>query len=107
MDAVRKAPSAVAAKQAEALGDLGPVSLVWGDGDAKSPAVDVWLDGRPWWLASTGRQIVGDVWLRAPWCPIFVDNRGCVGGQEIPDVGGPVVLLRTTDDADLGVDAGE
>lgn len=98
LEAVRKAPSEIARRQAAAIGDLGPVSLVFTDGGG----VDVLVDGRPWWCASTGRQIVADVWLRmalrrlagAGWFPIFVDNCGAVAGQDIPVVA-PAVLLRT------------
>jgi len=104
VSAVRQAPSEIAKRQAEALGDLGPVSLVWGDGDAKSPAVEVRIDGRAWDLASTGRQIVADLWLRAafrramgtPWAGLFVDRDQDVGGQPLPEVGGPVIILETT-----------
>ncbi len=102
LEAVRGAPSAVAARQAAALGDLGPVSLHFGD----SPAVEVRVDGRPWWLASRGRLVVADVWLRAAlrrvsglsW-PIFVDNVQDVAGQPLPSPGSPVVWLRTTEGA--------
>jgi hypothetical protein len=100
LDCVRAAPSMVAARQAEALGDLGPVTLEFGD----NPAVTVLIDGRPWWLASRGRRVVADTWLRAalrramnlPWLPIFVDNSQDFGGQDIPDIGGPVIILTTT-----------
>ncbi|MFH1572293.1 MAG: ATP-binding protein [Gemmatimonadota bacterium] len=106
--AVRQAPSEVARRQAEALGDLGPVSLVFGDGTAQSPAVEVRIDGRAWDLASTGRQIVADAWFRAalrrimgaPWLAVFVDRPQDVGGQPLPDVE-PAVILRTTDKGEL------
>ena len=109
--AVRRAPSEIAAKQAETLGDLGPVTFRWGDGDAKSPAVEVLIDGRPWKFASKGKEVVADLWFRAalrrakgmPWLPLFVDDVTNVGGQKLPDVGGCVVLLETTDDAALTV----
>jgi len=111
VNALRRAPSEAAKRQAEVLGDLGPVSLLWGDGDAKSPAVEVRLDGRPWGLSSTGRQVVGDAWLRAAfrratgldWVVMFVDREQDVGGQEIPDVS-PAVVLRTTDGGEMVVE---
>lgn len=63
------------------------------------------IDGRPWWLASRGRQVVADACLRAalrramemPYLPLFVDNIQDVGGQPLPPVAGPVVWLQTTD----------
>lgn len=111
VSAARKAPGVVAEKQLDALGDLGPVSLRFGDGTAASPAVTVLLDGRPWDLSSRGRQVVGDLWFRAGirdalgthWLQLWVDDVNAVGGQELPDVGGPLVLLRTTDEPHLDV----
>lgn len=107
LEAIRAAPSVVASRQALALGDLGPVTLVFGD----SPAVSVNIDGRPWWLASRGRQVVADMYLRAAirrvlekeWLPIVVDNVQDVAGQPLPDVGGPVVLLQTTESKEISV----
>ena len=102
LDAVRAAPSAVAQRQAEALGELGPVSLEFGE----NPAVTVLVDGRPWWLASRGRQVVADVWLRHAirralglnYLPLVVDNVQDVGGQPVPNLEeGPMIVLKTTD----------
>jgi hypothetical protein len=92
------------------LGDMGPVSLEFGE----NPAVVVLIDGRPWWLASRGRQVVGDAWLRAalrramnlPDLPLIVDNVQDVGGQPLPALPGPVVLLRTTDEPGIQVEGG-
>ncbi len=106
VDAIRMAPSAVAGKQAEGLGDLGPVSLSFGD----NPAVSVLIDSRPYWLASRGRQVVADVWLRAgirralgvESMPIAVDNIQDVGGQPLPEVP-PAIHMRTTDSDRLTV----
>jgi hypothetical protein len=105
--AVRDAPSAAVAKQQERLGDLGPVSLILGT----DPAIEVRIDGRPWWTASRGRQVVADLWLRAAlrraWgvtVPLFVDNVQDVAGQPLPEVEGPVVLLRTVDQPGLVVE---
>lgn len=97
--AVREAPSRLAARQVQALGDLGPVRLHLPEG---SSGVDVLVDGRPWWTASRGRLVVADLHFRAalrralklPWLALFVDNVQDWSG-ELPAVGGPVVLLRT------------
>jgi len=106
VEAIRAAPSALAAKQAEALGELGPVTLVFGE----NPAVEVHIDARPFWLASRGRQVVADVWLRAAIrrvagverLPIAVDNIQDVGGQPLPD-SAPAIHMRTTNDERLEV----
>ncbi|MEL6346535.1 MAG: AAA family ATPase [Myxococcota bacterium] len=108
LEAIRLAPSRLAERQAAALGDLGPVTLEFGD----NPAVVVRIDGRPWWLASRGRQVVADMHLRAALrrafglkrLPLVVDNVQDVGGQPLPPVDGPVILLRTTDDNALSID---
>jgi hypothetical protein len=55
--------------------------------------------------------VVADLWLRAglrraldlPQLPIVVDNVQDVGGQPLPEVEGPVLLLRTTHDRALTV----
>jgi hypothetical protein len=107
LEAVRQAPSVVASRQAAALGELGPVTLEFGE----NPAVTVLVDGRPWWLASRGRQVVADAWLRSalrralqtPWLPLFVDNVQDVGGQPLPDLQGPVIFLQTTDHKGISV----
>ena len=108
LDVVREAPSVQLQEQAEALGELGPVSLRFGD----NPAVSVWIDERPWWLASQGRLVVADMWLRAalrrvsqvPASLLCVDNVTNVGGQPLADIGGPVVLLETTNGAEISVE---
>ena len=99
--AIRAAPSDVLGDRLAALKPLGPVALVTTE-DAVLAAL---IDGRPWWLASRGRLVVADIWLRAalrralemPWLPLFVDNVQDVGGQPLPAVDGPAVYLRTTD----------
>lgn len=104
VDAVRRAPSIAAAQQLSAFGDLGPVAIAF---PLTGEAIAITFDGRPWWLASTGRQIVCDAWLRAglrravglPWLPIWVDRVQDVVGQELPALEGPAVLLRTADGA--------
>ncbi|MDG1479212.1 MAG: AAA family ATPase [Myxococcota bacterium] len=104
---IREVPSLLAARQAQALGDLGPISLTFSD----NPAVSVLIDGRPWWLASRGRQVVADMHLRAAirraagltGLPIVVDNVQDVGGQPLAQIPGPVVILRTTDETGISI----
>ncbi len=96
--AVRDAPSVIAKQQAGVLGDLGPVSLKFGT----EIAVEVRIDGRPAWLASTGKRLLADAWLRnairraagLEWLPLFVDNRQDWSG-ELPDFA-PMICLRTS-----------
>ena len=105
--AIRQAPSLLAARQARSLGNLGPVSLRFGE----NPAVRVQIDGRPWWLASRGRQVVADLHLRIALrraaglegLPIVVDNVQDVGGQPLPSIPGPALILRTTDEPAISV----
>lgn len=101
VEAVRAAPSVLLRRQvADVLGDTGPLSLEF----PASGGVDVLVDGRAWSLASTGRQIVADVHLRAalrralrmPFLPLFVDQVQDVAGQPLPTPA-PCILLRTTD----------
>jgi len=107
IEAVRVAPSTVAAEMALALGDLGPVSLRFGE----NPAIEVLIDGRPWWLASRGRQVVADGYLRGAirqvmemdHLPICLDNVQDVGGQPLPHLEPPLILLRTDEGPDLKV----
>ncbi|NRA03753.1 MAG: AAA family ATPase [Myxococcales bacterium] len=100
VDAVRRAPSVAAREQLGALGDLGPVVVELTD----KGGVNVRVDGRPWYLASTGRLVVADAFLRSGlrramrlgYCPLFIDQIQSVGGQDIPDFS-PAILLETTD----------
>lgn len=105
VEAIRQAPSRVLAEQLEALGDLGPVTLIPGEGTSSSPSLSVLIDGRDWGDASTGRQVVADAALRLAlraalglrWWPVVIDNVTSVAGQEIPDAPGPVWRLVTVD----------
>ncbi len=99
VEAVRLAPSIMVERQLGALGDLGPVALeLRSDG-----GIDITIDNRPWYLASDGRKVVADVWLRAglrtvvgvSYLPLVVDCAQNVGGQAIPAVS-PAIWLRTT-----------
>ena len=112
IEAIREEPSVSVRRKLGALGDLGPVSLELPDGGGAR----VLVDGRPWWLASTGRQVVADVWLRAgirralgakaeSW-PLVIDCAQDVGGQELPTPT-PAIVLTTTDGTSLAVATGE
>ena len=103
VDACRRAPSSMAARQLAALGDLGPVTLAFPEREnAQTPEVRVLFDGRPWYRASKGRLICADLWLRAGLrralgvpLPLFVDEyQSWSGAWPVLD-GGPVVYLRT------------
>jgi len=101
VNAVRQAPSVIAARQAKALGLPPEITLVWGAGDAQSPAVVPMFDGVHYKRAATGRGICCGLSLRArirvaiglPYLPLVVDEAQSVTGQELPDVGGPVIVL--------------
>lgn len=98
--AVRRAPSVQLEQGLHVLGDLGPVSIRHGD----KGGVEVLVDGRPWHVASSGRQIVADAWLRAGfrraaklgWVPLVVDQRQDVGGQPL-HAPAPAIVLVTTE----------
>lgn len=98
VEAVRRAPSVRLARSLEALGDLGPVSLAL----PEKGGVEVLVDGRPWWLASTGRLVVADLCFRLAlrralgmtWWPLAVDDAQAWSGAW-PEVDGPTILLRT------------
>lgn len=104
VDAVRRAPTVIAQRRADAFGDLGPVELVW-----EGEGVEVLVDGRPWDLASDGRLVVADAYLRAgirrllgirSW-PIVIDRAQAVAGQPLPTPAPAIVLV--TRDRELGV----
>lgn len=99
VEVLRRAPSILAARQVEKLGDLGPVTVRLPE---TGPAVEVLVDGRPYWTASRGRLVVADLWFRAAlrravglaWLPLFVDDVNAWSG-EWPALPGPQVRLRT------------
>jgi hypothetical protein len=68
LDAVRRAPTEAAARSSAALGQALPpssgVSIRWGSPEEGGAEVEVLIDGRPWWCASSGRQVVADLELR-------------------------------------------
>lgn len=115
VDIVRRVPSEIARDQAAALGELGCVSLRFPPVETKTtPVIEVLIDGRPWRRASTGKQVLADLHLRAairrlakmPSLPIFVDRaQDWSGAWPVDSIPGPVVLLRTTQDETLTVTA--
>jgi hypothetical protein len=98
--ACRQAPSVRLRKNLEKFGDLGPVSIVVPS--TGIAAAVVLIDGRPWGMASTGKQIYADAHLRAAIrraynmgpVPIFVDRIQDWTGKF--DICGPLVAMRTT-----------
>lgn len=67
LDAVRRAPTEAARRSAAALEDLlagSGVAVRWGSAAVAEPEVELLIDGRPWWCASTGRQVLADLHLR-------------------------------------------
>lgn len=106
VEAVRREPSESVRRLMARLGDLGPVELRL----LEEGGVEVLVDGRPWHLASTGRQVVADVWIRAGLrraigkakLPLFIDCAQDVGGQDLPTPA-PAIVLTTTDGAGLTV----
>lgn len=106
VEIVRSAPGrSLSRKLGEMAARLGPVSIV-----ADGEAIEVLIDGRPWGLASTGRQIVADAWFRdalrhaagMEWLPIVIDEVQSVGGQQV-HAPAPAWLLVTTDRPGLEV----
>jgi hypothetical protein len=68
LDVVRRAPTEAAAQAAAALQSALPartgVRVVFGTLADGAPEASIVIDGRPWWLASTGRQIAADCDIR-------------------------------------------
>jgi hypothetical protein len=97
---IRRAPSVAARRQLAALGDIGPVSIEFREKDG---GIDLLVDGRPFHLASTGRLVVADAWLREgirrargiSYLPIFVDCVQDVAGQAL-HLPAPAIALQTT-----------
>lgn len=107
VEAVRLAPSDVARSQIALLGDMGPFSITLTD----EGGVDVRVDGRGYWRASRGKRVLADYAFRCALrralklpIPVFVDEAQNWSGElpEDPGVdgkpGGPVIVLRTTND---------
>lgn len=103
LECVRKAPSEAVRQSIEGL-EAGPVTL-----QLEGTGVQVLIDGRRWQRASTGRQVVADLYLRAAlrahldlgqgrpatWLPLFVDRAQDWSGPW-PEIPGPVVRIFTT-----------
>lgn len=124
--AAKAAPSAIAAEMVELLQLPEGIGVTFPDYKKNGPAISIALDGRPWtdpgtrrYLGhSSGREVVGDLLFRATlrrlagerlgkvWAalPIGVDDSVLLdAGGALPDVGGCLVVLRTTASGDLGV----
>jgi hypothetical protein len=117
--ALREAPAAALARHAALI--AGALAAVGGAGagvavvmDADADACEVYVDGRPWAQASTGRQTLADYGLRQAvrWLasrraaaglpliqyadlPVIVDGAQAWSGAWPAPVGGPAVLLVT------------
>lgn len=97
---IRDAPAKLLADAVAALG-LDDTSLEIIEGE-KDRAIEVLVNGRPWWLASRGELAYADFELRAAlrglagfeWLPLIVDNAQDWSGHW-PDVPGPVWLIMT------------
>lgn len=109
VDAARRAPTEIARQQAEALGDMGCVSLRFPPKENRmTPEVEVLIDGRPWYLASRGRLVYADALLRCALrraaaaqlspafakLPLFVDDVQAWSG-DWDGIDGPCVYLVT------------
>lgn len=102
--ACRRAPGDEARKSVSALGlpDWIEVRYAGEDRGRNEPYVEVAVDGLPWHLASTGRQVLADLHLRLglrsalglPALPIAVDNVQAWSGAW-PTVPGPSLWLVT------------
>ena len=109
VDAARRAPTEIARQQAEALGEMGCVSLRFPPKENRqTPEVEVLIDGRPWYLASRGRLVYADALLRCALrrsaaaqlspafakLPLFVDDVQAWSG-DWDGIDGPCVYLVT------------
>lgn len=88
LSAVRRAPGHALAAGAEALGDLGPVSLAFPDTSEGGVAVTATAWGSEWGRMSTGQRLMSVAWLAAgvrramgaTSLPIFVDDAALAAG---------------------------
>jgi hypothetical protein len=124
LDAARRAPTEAATRAAAALDAQltgTGVAVVWGSAAEGGPEADVLIDGRPWWCASSGRQVLADLELRVALrtlaqvrypgppvvgyadLPVIVDRAQDWSGRW-PQVAG-VWLIRTVDQAWITVSA--
>jgi DNA polymerase III delta prime subunit len=123
LDVVRRAPTEAAAQAAASLQAALPartgVRVVFGTLADGAPEAGVLIDGRPWWLASTGRQIAADCDLRLALrelaaarypggllsyadVPVVVDGGQSWSGRL--SARGPVWVLETADESAVSVD---
>lgn len=108
VDALRRAPTEIAKRQKEALGDLGPVDVAFPE---DGPAVELTIGGQPWYRASTGERVHADLCLRLafrrllgmPWLSVFLDEMQSWSGPW-PELVGPVIGLRTVKTAGIRVE---
>lgn len=123
LDVVRRAPTeAAAASAAELERELGRagVTVRFGTLADGQPEAQAWIDGRPWWCASTGRQIAADLVLRQAIrrlaarrhpggalsyadVPVVVDAVSLWTGQLAAASGGQVWLLETAEQSSVGL----
>lgn len=105
VEAVRVAPTAIARRQAEALGDMGPVSIVFLDDGGVDVRFTDERGPRSWSACSTGEQVVIGVYVQAAlrraakllYLPIWIDRVQDYSGR-IPEVAAPTVRLVTADE---------
>lgn len=102
----RQAPSAVAAQQRSAFDLPSWIGLRFPPKEKRdTPECEVLIDGLPYYLASTGRRTLADLYLRhavrkaagVDWLPIFVDNAQDYSG-DYPNLPRVAYLWTTQDD---------
>ena len=122
LDVVRRAPTEAAAASLDVLRrELGHgVGVRFGTLADGQPEAQVVIDGRPWWCASTGRQIAADLVLRQALrrlaaarypggalsysdIPVVVDAVSLWTGQLQAPAGGQVWLLETAETSSVGL----
>lgn len=98
LDAVRRAPTEAARRAAAALDAQlqgSGVAVVWGSAAEGGPEADVQIDGRPWWCASSGRQVLADLQLRLALRTLAQARYGARPILDYADL--PVVVDRAQD----------
>lgn len=122
LDVVRRAPTEAAAASLDVLRrELSQgVGVRFGTLADGAPEAQAWIDGRPWWCASTGRQIAADLVLRQAIrrlaaarypggalsyadVPVVVDAVSLWTGQLQASAGGQVWLLETAEQPSVGL----
>lgn len=122
LDVVRRAPTEAAAASLDVLRrELNQgVGVRLGTLADGAPEAQIVIDGRPWWCASTGRQIAADLVLRQAIrrlaarrhpggalsyadVPVVVDAVSLWTGQLAAPSGGQVWLLETAEQSSVGL----